>query len=90
MDHDYGTSGSINDRLHRLAAIKESATQYIGYEYNGMGRMMRAGYPQIDLRLTYEHADDDGDCEGFDRFDRMIDHRSALERQRLPGHGLAG
>ena len=42
VSYGYGTASSIDDRLHRLAALEEASTQYIGYEYNGTGRMVSA------------------------------------------------
>ncbi len=74
--HNYGFAGSIDERLNRVQAIKDNVSNLlVEYLYNGTSRMVRADYPQIDLRLTYEHADDDGVYERFDRFGRVIDQR---------------
>jgi YD repeat-containing protein len=72
----YGTSGGIDDRLSREAAIKAGTAASPGdsvveYSYLGAGRIVIKDYPTPDLKLDY-FGDTPGTYAGLDRFGRVI------------------
>ena len=81
IDSDYGASGGMNDRLSRLSGLKDGSQELVGYEYLGLGGVVRALRPEPDVALTYlqqsgEPIGDGGDpYTGLDRFGRVIKQR---------------
>ncbi len=80
IHHGYSTSGSVADRMNRVATIHEdnglgsAGTTILSYAYSGLGRLAEAGLEEPGVRLTYHQGDNDDAYEGLDRFGRPKDH----------------
>jgi RHS repeat-associated protein len=78
---DYGTNGGLDDKISRLAALKDGSTTLEGYSYLGVGTVVVRSHPQPGVDLTYakrsgESNGDAGDQYiGLDRFGRVVDQR---------------
>ncbi len=77
---DFGSAGSADDLLSRVAALKQSTTVLVGYSYLGRDEIVVAGYSgQPGVELTYFTSGGSGDAgdqyTGLDRFGRVIDQR---------------
>lgn len=75
----YGSSGSADDNLNRLLAIKDDSSGSPGaslaeYTYLGLGRVVIQDLPQPDVKLDY-FGGTSGAYAGFDRFGRVNDQR---------------
>ena len=79
LTYDYGTSGSLNDKISRVNAIKEGATTLEAYSYLGLGTIVERDRPQPGVKLTYFQSGGSGDggdaYVGLDRFGRVVDQR---------------
>ena len=53
ITYDYGTGGSLNDTISRLAAITDGGTTLEDYAYLGLGTVVRRGHPEPGVDLTY-------------------------------------
>jgi RHS repeat-associated protein len=78
--YDGGSSGK-SDELSRISAIANASTRgtddanvIVGYEYAGLGAVVRKDYPEPDIRLDY-WGDTNGTYDGFDRFGRTAEQR---------------
>ncbi|MGA2497927.1 MAG: RHS repeat-associated core domain-containing protein [Tepidisphaeraceae bacterium] len=74
IDFNYGSGGSLEDYLNRVAAIKDGATSLAAYTYLGADAVIRIDYTQPDVMLDL-WGGTSGQFDGFDRFDRIIDQR---------------
>lgn len=77
ISYNYGSSGSLNDRITRLTSLSDS---FVGgtvesYDYLGMNTVVQRSNPSTGVSLTYigSTAGDGGDqYTGFDRFGRVL------------------
>lgn len=79
VHHTYGTSGSDDDNLNRLAAIQDDSSGSPGvtlaaYTYLGLNRVVIQDLPEPDIKLDL-FGGASGTYAGIDRFDRVIDQR---------------
>ncbi|MCA9154824.1 MAG: hypothetical protein KDA38_08555, partial [Planctomycetales bacterium] len=79
VHHTYGTSGSDDDHLNRLAAIQDDSSGSPGatlasYTYLGLDRVVIQDLPEPDIKLDL-FGGTSGVYTGLDRFDRVIDQR---------------
>jgi RHS repeat-associated protein len=74
IDGDYGSSGSLDDRLNRIAAIKDGSTSLAAYTCLGAGAVVRIDYTEPDVMLDL-WGGTSGQFDGFDRYGRVIDQR---------------
>jgi RHS repeat-associated protein len=65
MDDVFGT---------KLADSDSPGDTLAEYAYLGLGRIVQEIYPEPEVRLDYDSGTP-GDYAGFDRFDRVVDHR---------------
>jgi RHS repeat-associated protein len=77
--HTYGSSGSDDDNLNRLQAIKDDSSGSPGatltsYTYLGLDRVVIQDLPEPDIKLDL-FGGTSGTYAGLDRFDRVIDQR---------------
>ncbi len=82
LTYGYGTGGSIDDNLSRVASITDDdSTQLVAYEYLGQDSFVDTKYPQPDIRNTLisippTNDPNTGDIySGLDRFSRITDCR---------------
>ena len=75
LDYDYGTAGSINDRLDRLATIEDGATTLVTYQHSGAGMVVSQTYNQPGIEKTLALGSGSDPYSALDRFGRMIDLR---------------
>ncbi len=77
----YGSTGSDNDKLSRVEALKiqGEGQNAASYEYLGLGWYVNVLYPEPSVNLTYikaasQHVGDAGDpYTGYDRFGRTVE-----------------
>ena len=76
IDYGYGSAGSIDDALNRVATVVDDGTltTLAEMQYAGAGLMSELDYPVPDAVLSMEGtAGDGGDIlAGYDRFNRII------------------
>jgi YD repeat-containing protein len=84
VTYDYGTSGSVNDKISRINAIKDGTTTLEQYSYLGLSTVVERDRPQPQTKLTFiaqgsgDVASDSGAGDpyvGLDRFGRVVDQR---------------
>ena len=46
LTYDYGTSGSVDDLLGRVAEINDGSTSLVQYAFNVVATPMKTTYPQ--------------------------------------------
>jgi len=91
IDYDY--SGTLNDSISRLTAIKDGATTLESFDYLGSGTVVKRAHaqPGVDLTFVKQSGESDGDAGdqyvGLDRFGRIADNRwrsssADLERRK--------
>ncbi len=74
----YGSSGSVDDRISRPAALVDTAVPetYASYAWIGLSEPAIVGLPIPGFRLTRFHADNGettpGAYPGLDRFGRVV------------------
>ena len=80
LNLDYGTAGGLNDKLSRLASLKDNdgTTVLASYSYNGLARLVVEDFEQPDVKLDY-YGGTAGTYAGFDRFGRV---KTQLWRQK--------
>lgn len=71
--YDYGTAGSIDDRLSRIAAISAGTVDYAAYTYLGAGTIVESSRPDVAGGLVLGYGDSADGYSGFDRFGRVVD-----------------
>jgi hypothetical protein len=77
VHYTYGSSGSADDSMNRLAAIKDDSSGSPGatlasYTYLGLGTVVITDYEEPDIKLDL-FGNTSGTYAGFDRFDRVQD-----------------
>jgi YD repeat-containing protein len=78
LDYNYGTPGSLNDRISRLYSLSDTTGTLEAYKYLGLSTVVERDHPQSGLDLTYISQDgstgDAGDkYTGLDRFGRIVE-----------------
>ena len=81
LNYDYGSSGSTDDALSRVASLidNDGATHLVDYSYLGAGAFTETDYADIDVKHTLVgtaggNDPDTGDIyRGLDRFGRVKD-----------------
>jgi RHS repeat-associated protein len=74
-------SSGLNSDISRLSSLSDSSVTVEGYEYLGLGSLVKRTHPQSGADLTYvklsgESNGDAGDqYTGLDRFGRVVDQR---------------
>ncbi len=51
LDYNYGSSGSLNDRISRLASISDETCTLESYVYQGLDTVVERDHPQDDVNL---------------------------------------
>jgi hypothetical protein len=78
---DYNYTASIDAAISRLTSMSDSTGTLEGFDYLGLGTVVRRSHPEPDVDLTYikqgmESNGDAGDqYTGLDRFGRVVDQR---------------
>ena len=78
VHNTYGSSGSTEDAINRIAAIKDDSagspgTSLAEYQYLGQGAIVQVDYPEPELRYDLAHGAGDDPYDGMDRFGRVVD-----------------
>ncbi len=78
LDYNYGTSGSLDDRISRLTSLSDNTGTLESYTYLGLDTVVLRGHPENGMDLTYisptADTGDGGDqYVGLDRFGRVVD-----------------
>ena len=97
ITNDFGSSGSSDDAMSRIRAIKDGSLELAVYSYLGQSSVVQVDYTEPDLRFDLAHGTgDDPNDGGFDRFDRVIDllwrdYGSSTDAERIQhGYDRAG
>ncbi len=53
LTYDYGSSGSIDDRVSRVRAIKEGSTDRVVYSYLGLDQRVEIEYDQPGVEMSW-------------------------------------
>ena len=77
LNHDYGSSGSTDDALSRVASLidNDGSTHLVDYSYLGRNTFVKTDYAEPDLRYDLAMGAGDDPYDGFDRFGRIVDSR---------------
>ena len=77
LNYSYGSSGSTDDALSRVASLidNDGSTHLVDYSYLGGGSFVKADYPEPDLRYDLAMGTGSDPYDGFDRFGRVVDSR---------------
>jgi hypothetical protein len=78
LNYNYGTSGSLNDKISRLDNLSDTSGTLEQYSYLGLDTVVQRAHPQTNVNLTYISqtggTGDGGDkYVGLDRFGRIVD-----------------
>ena len=76
LNYDYGSSGSTDDALSRVASLigDDGTTHLVDYSYLGGGSFIKTDYADIDVRCDLAHGAGDDPYDGpMDRFGRVTD-----------------
>ena len=77
LNYNYGSSGSTDDALSRVASLidDDGSTHLVDYSYLGVAtRFVKTDYTQPDVRCDLAHGTGDDPCDGpLDRFGRVTD-----------------
>jgi RHS repeat-associated protein len=77
LSENYGTTGSLDDRISRLTSLSDGSGTLESYTYLGLGDVVQRSYPQPQVNLTYITPGGSGDggdqYTGLDRFGRVVD-----------------
>ena len=93
LDYGYGANGSTDDRLSRVASLKDNGetSSLVNYSYLGAYWYVEVDYPEPNVALSYQRADssdpvgDAGDpYTGYDRFGRTVDMRWSTTDETPP------
>jgi YD repeat-containing protein len=77
----YNYASGLASNISRLSSISDNGTTLEGYDYLGLGTVVRRTHPQPGVDLTYikQGMESDGDAgdqyTGLDRFGRIVDQR---------------
>ena len=77
LNYDYGSSGSTDDALSRVASLidNDGSTHLVDYSYLGRQTFVQTDYREPDLRYDLAMGAGDDPYDGFDRFGRVVDNR---------------
>ena len=77
LNYDYGSSGSTDDALSRVASLidDDGTTHLVDYSYLGRNTFVQTDYPEPDLRYDLAMGTGNDPYDGFDRFGRIVDSR---------------
>jgi len=77
LNYDYGSAGSTDDALSRVASLidDDGTTHLVDYSYLGRNTFVQTDYPEPDLRYDLAMGAGDDPYDGFDRFGRVVDSR---------------
>jgi RHS repeat-associated protein len=77
LNYDYGSSGSTDDALARVAALidDDGSTHLVDYSYLGRNAFVKTDYAEPDLRYDLAMGTGDDPYDGLDRFGRVVDSR---------------
>ena len=77
LNYDYGSSGSTDDALSRVASLidDDGSTHLVDYSYLGRNTFVQTDYPEPDLRYDLAMGAGDDPYDGLDRFGRIVDSR---------------
>ena len=77
LNCDYGSAGSTDDTLSRVAALvdDDGATHLVDYSYLGRNTFVKVDYPEPDLRYDLAMGAGNDPYDGLDRFGRIVDSR---------------
>ena len=77
LNYDYGSAGSTDDALSRVASLidDDGTTHLVDYSYLGRNTFVQTDYPEPDLRYDLAMGAGDDPYDGFDRFGRIVDSR---------------
>ena len=77
LNYNYGTSGSTDDALSRVASLidNDGTTHLVDYSYLGRNTFVKTDYPEPDLRYDLAMGAGDDPYDGLDRFGRIVDSR---------------
>src|SRR6202022_596968 len=53
LNSNYGTGGSLDDRISRLTSLSDTSATLETYSYLGLGTVVKRGHPQPGIDLTY-------------------------------------
>ena len=98
LNYGYGSSGSTDDALSRLASLidDDGSTHLVDYSYLGRNTFVKTDYPEPDLRYDLAMGTGSDPYDGFDRFGRVVDSRwydygSSADADRIKyGYDRAG
>ena len=75
ITYDYGSSGSIDDVLSRVRAIKDGSLELAVYSYVGAQTFVQVDYTEPDMRYDLAMGTGTDPYTGLDAFDRAVDLR---------------
>ena len=77
LSYDYGSSGSTDDALSRVASLidNDGTTHLVDYSYLGRKTFVKTDYTGPDLRYDLAMGAGNDPYDGFDRFGRVVDSR---------------
>ena len=98
LNYSYGSSGSTNDALSRVASLidDDGSTHLVDYSYLGRNVFVKTDYPEPDLRYDLAMGTGNDPYDGLDRFGRVVDSRwydygSSIDVDRIKyGYDRAG
>ncbi len=99
LNYDYGSAGSSDDALSRVASLidDDGSTRLVDYSYLGAGAIIQADYVQPDVRCDLAHGAGadlyDGPMDRFGRVNDLLwyDYGSSAELLRFKhGYDRAG
>ena len=77
LNYGYGSSGSTDDALSRVASLidDDGSSHLVDYTYLGRNTFVKTDCPEPDLRYDLARGTGDDPYDGFDRFGRIVDSR---------------
>ncbi len=77
LNYDYGSAGSTDDALSRVASLidDDGSTHLVDYSYLGRNKFVKTDYPEPDLRYDLAMGAGDDPYDGIDRFGRIVESR---------------
>ena len=71
ITYDYGTAGSADDDINRLAAIEDGGQTLASYQYLGLNTIVTEDYQQPEVKLDYTGGGDS--YSGLTKFNQVQD-----------------
>ena len=77
LNYGYGSSGSTDDALSRVASLidDDGSSHLVDYTYLGRNTFVKTDCPEPDLRYDLARGTGDDPYDGFDRFGHIVDSR---------------